>query len=404
MELVIKVVNSFDINNLDIIEYLEQPNLVKIKVNEKYFNSLGIKEYYPFVLKKTLIDENYNNNMKELDCIILSKIINYTEINVNIHNTNKNEYSLEFLTKDYNQIYIQNSIIDYFILPKDIIFISDNMCMYLINDNSIIKHTILDIWYCSIDNINIINNIKIKLNEFDKNNIKCVPKTKRSNELIKAFKFEIIQSLLNYHFIKFQEPFTHSWFMESLETIEKGEIPIIKYEVKNDYFYLKNIYCFMKIYIKTLDINILNVRFIFNDLEKLIIFQIENIHKYNYIINNFENIEDISINYKTFDSLEERNNIRYSLSKNNIKSMIYEKFIIWEKNNKIYFVENELDIYDDINIKNIYINDGIITKINGGFKISTFFEETEIISNESLEIFKKEWTSGKFFTHWEKSF
>lgn len=417
------VINNKNIDcdlKYEYIESLEQPNLIKIQIsNVLYDNYINKIEYIPFSIKKTLINKEYSENMKELDCKIISHIIDYNVENVNIIINNINEYKIEFLTPLLNQIYIKNDEIKDFFnfnLKNEYKFISDNLCMYLINNNNIIKHKNLNIWYCHIDNYletNII--IQSILKEYENEGIKgiCI-KNNKCNELIKAFEYEIIKSIDNYKFVKMISPFDYNWFVESLELINVGNIPEVTYKITENINKIEDIYKiiygFMKIYVKILDVNLLDVNFIINNDIKQINYKIENIIKYNYIQKNIKNIKTIDL--ISFDNEEDEKNIRYNLSKNGIISMKYKKYIIWEKTNKIThkFLKQQstfnliYDIYDNLELKKIYPIDGIITKIEKNIKIEVFNNEYLLNSIYNIEDFKNKWNSGFFLSNWDKSY
>ena len=180
----------------------------------------------PFIIKKTLINNIYDDDSNELDLIVASYITNknITKSNISFNLLNNKEYTIEFLINNEKCVLIDKILfkdsIKYFI-EGEYKYLSNNLLLYLIKNENILKHTEYDFWY--ISKMNYYDSLSVVNKFFKQNkNIHGLYKTEKIYELIKVLECKIIQEIKNIIFIEINDI---NNFNYCLEKIEDGEIP-----------------------------------------------------------------------------------------------------------------------------------------------------------------------------------
>lgn len=347
-------------NNFTILENIyDGPNKTPyIKVNNDINPDINpdINRCIPFI--------SQNNGNWEINCKILSILLNYPINNYNIVN-NKIEYLLEYGTPVYVKKSQYNEYLEYLnCIEPNSIFISDDILMWLIlfssspikREEEIKKHPNFNIWYFPNSNYSSIlykEKYKNKILEYKNKNIFGFDiNTSKILELITAFEYKIIYFNDIYIFIEMYEPFGYNWFIENLNIINMGEIPYQKYYYKT----IKDKNKFINIY-REIDNNINNTKI----EDNCIIYKIENSIKWRFIynklkLNKYIKNSDILYNKKLniIDYIFIKNNDeiiiitpnnKYILSSSMMEKDLKEGLFLsnWDKSYMFYF-------YDSLNI------------------------------------------------------
>lgn len=331
--------------------------------------------YVPFVRKS-----NKSINI-ELEYKILSNILNYKVCNSNIYIEN-NIYFISYYLEYGTPVYIDPDNYDKYLedLNMEIKYeySFDNILLYYIIHKyriEVKKHKKYDIWYSDDKTINSY------ITELENNNIYGIYiKNNKAIELIKAFDYKILYKTNTTAFIEMLEPFGYNWFMENLIRINMGELPYLIYNLKNKEIY-KEIYAFLYIYLFISDYNI-------EIKHDKIIYSIDNMIKYKYIINNILDTKDVFI-YSFKTSLEKNKYIK----DNNIVPIIIDNNILWT---------NKVNSYS-ISKSKYFIPDCVLEYTKNKLIIYTSDNKYFINHNNDKDIIKK-WNDGVYLSDWDKSY
>ena len=328
--------------------------------------------YVPFVRKSNKVIN------VELEYKILSNILNYKVCNSNIYIKN-NTYFISYYLEYGTPVYIDPDNYDKYLEELNTNYYEysfDNILLYYIIHKyriDVKKHKKYDIWYSNDKTINYY------ITELENNNIHGIYiKNNKAMELIKAFDYKILYKTNTNVFIEMLEPFGYNWFMENLIRITNGELPYLIYNLKNKEIY-KEIYAFLYIYTSISDYNI-EIKY------DKIIYSIDNMIKYKYIINNIIDTKDIFI-YSFKTSLEKNKYIK----DNNIVPIIIDNNILWTNTvNEIYKSE-------------LIIPDCVLEYTKTKLIIHTSDNKYSINHDNDKNIIKK-WNDGVYLSDWDKSY